>query len=957
MTRPHRSRYTATRLVRRQLAAEPVTAVLVAATVLLVSFVLSLWPRATGTLLGEDTRERLQSLTPAQRDLTGREAAWFPDPSEAEDLDGHAQIAAWLQQMELARAGAGPSLRHVMREAEVVATRPEDPVEKGPRADDILAETLAIRVDARIGERVQLVEGRAPEPWDASGLFEGRTPFDVLRARPLEVMASVDTADRMRWRVGEQRDMTGVVPIPVVLVGTFEAVDPAAGYWSHLESTLFPHIVEDGNVGTTVNGTAYADPSTLAALVLGDGVALDRWYATDVAATATTDRAQLLRELRAFLAEQELRSELTDRLADVTARQGTFASLLGVLAAGPAGVALGVLWLAAVLAAERRRGALVLAAVRGASGAGVRLAMAAQGLVVAAPAAALGALAAAAVLPRPVALLGPVVWAVPAAVAVAPALLMALAAGPAMREARRGRPDAPRRAREAREVRDPAGGRRGAGRFALSPARRRRLRVGLEVAVVGLAGFAAWATRQRGLAGGGASGRAGDAVGGADPLLVAGPVLLALAGGVLALRLYPLPLRALTRALHRRRRLPHFLGAAEATRSPRAGLAAVVALVLGVGIAVFSGVAHATVRGGVERTAAAVVGADVRVDAEGITAGEVAAVAGLDGVARVAEVAYAGRGPFALGSSEGRVDVMVVDPAALAAVQAGLPGVVPLPDLAASPAAAAETGVPAILGGRKPEHLDRPAVLRWGADFEPIALEGVATADAVPGVTSGTSWIVVDRATWLARTGGEPRVDRLLLDLAPGADARAVAARARDLLADPDGGVGSRRVTVTALGDVRAGVGDAALARGLTVGMLAGAGVAGLLAVVVLALALAVRAPDRARLVGLLATVGAPRGTTWRLVAWEVAPLVGAGVLVGLVVGAVLPWVVLPTADLRPFTGGLADPPLRIDPAVPLLVGGAAVLAAVLAVALAAAVSSRSRSAAAAVVLREGERA
>ncbi|KGM14725.1 hypothetical protein N867_16700, partial [Actinotalea fermentans ATCC 43279 = JCM 9966 = DSM 3133] len=372
-------RFTAARLVRRQLAAEPATGALVAATVLVVSLVLSLWPRAVDALLGDDLHEQVTSLTPAQRDVTGRIAAWFTyepgpgapgdaDPSlEGDELDGSAHLAGWLEQLEGNRAAAGDQLWHVLGPPEAVATRPSDPIDKGPRAAGVVAETLAIRTDLRIGDRVRVVEGRAPAAYDTGGLYDAGSPLDVVRDRPLELMASVDTADRMRWAVGETRLMTGVVPFRVTLVGTFEAVDPDAGYWSHLESTLFPFIDEDGNVGTTVNGTAYADPSALPALVLADGVAVDFWYPTLTAQTATADHADLLRELRAFLAEAGMTSELTARLEDVTARHATFTGLLQVLAVGPIGVALAVLWLAAVLATERRRGALALAGVRGAS--------------------------------------------------------------------------------------------------------------------------------------------------------------------------------------------------------------------------------------------------------------------------------------------------------------------------------------------------------------------------------------------------------------------------------------------------------------------------------------------------------------------------------------------------------------------------------------------------------------
>lgn len=943
-------RYTAARLVRRQLAAEPATGVLVAATVLVVSFVLSLWPRAVDTLLGDDLHEQLDSLTPAQRDLSGRIAAWFPNDPEpgalgsvtghvSDEIDGAAQHADWLDQLESSRGAAGDQLQHVLGIAEAVATRPSDPIEKGERATDVVAENLAIRTDPRVGERVRLVEGRAPAAFEIDGLFDDGTPLEAVRDRPLELMTSVDTADRMRWAVGESRTMTGVVPLQVTLVGTFEAVDPGAGYWSHLESTLFPHIIEDGNYGTTVNGIAYADPSALGALVLVDGVALDFWYTSLTERAATTDRPELLRELRAFLDEARMTSELTARLEDVTARHATFTGLLQVLAIGPVGVALAVLWLAAVLAVERRRGALALAAVRGASRTGIRATMAAQGLLIGVPPAALGAWAASVLVPRPAALLGVGLWALPVAVGLAPAVCLAIVARPATRAGRPGRPGA-------RRTEGATAGHLGTGRR--SDGSRRRVRLGLELGVVALAAFAAWTARQRGFA-------AGASTSGTDPLLLAGPVLLALAGGLVALRLYPVPLRLLTQSLHARRRLPHFLGAAEATRSAPAGLAALVALVLAVGVAVFSGVTASTARAGVEQTVAAAVGADLVLEGTDLPPDAADRVAALDGVAHVAAIGNAGRAPGRLLGSDGRVDVITVDVDDVAAVQAALPGVAPLPTLAA----AGDDGVPAIIGGRDPEDVDTDAeaFVRWGADLAEIAFTPVAAARSLPGLTSGSAWVVVDAETWAARTGAEPAVGRVLVDLAPGASPTDVAAAARTALggtgADRPGIDEGLRIAATSTSDVRASVEDRALVRGLTVGLLAAALLSGLLAAVVLGLALAIRGPDRGRLVALLATVGAPRGTTWRLVAWEVVPMVAVGLVTGAGVAAALRWVVLDAADLRPFTGGLARPPATVDPMVPLLVGAVAVVVAVGAVALAA-VSARGTRAV--VVLREGER-
>jgi|GEM_PF-477151 len=939
-----RSRLSAPGLVRRQLAAEPGTALLIAATVLLVSIVVSLWPRAVDTLLGEDARDQLDGLSAARRDPTGS-TTWFPvDPqtgtvgsatgSVSEAVEGQDVFDEWRDWLEGTRTGAGPQVRQILTGSEVTLTRRRDDIDKGPRAEDVVAMTLAVRMDEQIGDRVTLVEGRAPKAgYDLSGLFDDDADFAALVAeRPVEIMVSADTAERMQWRVGESRSLVGVIPFRFTLVGTFEAVDPSAGYWSHLESTLFPYIVEDGNYGTTVNGVAYADVSALGALVVPNGLRADYWFTTDTAAATQVDRDDLLKELRALLEAGDMTSELVGSLEATAERQASFTTILRVLAVGPVGVALGVLWLTAVLAVARRRTALRLAAARGGSGTAIRGAMAVEGLALGLPAAAAGALAAALLLPRPA---GTGTWLLPLLVGLAPAVAMAVAAGAGMRSGDTRRADA-RRADRARADAITGGARGGlaaALRRGAAPAARRSWRLGLEGLVVALAVVAVVTLRQRGLA------PADDAR--PDPLLVALPVLLAAAGGVLALRLHPLPMRALARTLHGRRRLPHFLGAAQATRSAHAGLLAVVALVLGVAVSVLSVVTLSTVRAGLDHTAATAVGADLRVEGEGLTAEGAAAVAALDGVADVAVVRNAGEFPLEVGRNDSRVDVLTVDGAAVAAVQGPL-GLDPLPAL--DDAGAPASGGPrAVLGGGDEDDLDRDVTLFVGEDHEPFPLHPVAGRRSVPGVTTGVAWVLVDDAAWRAATGDDPTVVRILVRVA-GEDPAAVAAAITETLGED--------ARVTSRAGVRAAVGDTALADGVTVGLIAATALAGLLSAVVVLLALAVRAPERGRLAALLTTVGAPRGTAWRLVAWEVWPLLATGVVGGGIVGGLLPGLVLGAADLTAFTAGNAQPPVVVDGTAL----GALVAAAAAVVAMAALVATvRARGKRAVVVLREEE--
>ena len=113
----------------------------------------------------------------------------------------------------------------------------------------------------------------------------------------------------------------------------------------------------------------------------------------------------------------------------------------------------------------------------------------------------------------------------------------------------------------------------------LSP---RRLAVEAAVVVSSLVGV--YLLRRRGLA---------DA-NGFDPYLAAVPLLLGLAAGIVAVRLYPLPVRFLAAAAARRRDLVPALALRRVARQPGVTAAPLLVLLLGVSVSVFAAVMAAT---------------------------------------------------------------------------------------------------------------------------------------------------------------------------------------------------------------------------------------------------------------------------------------------------------------------------------------------------------------------------
>lgn len=905
--RPTTSRFTAVHLVRRQLAADRATLVLVAVVVVLVCAVLAAWPRAVSDLVGADLRAQVGTLTAGQRDptLIGQ---WFPgygpgtEPSIWNLEPGQDPLEAAHDGLaSLPGTHAGATLRGALGEPELVVTREPEAIEKGPRSPDITAMGLAIRIDPVADERLRLTDGQAPAPMDPGALEDVGSDGEIDMPT-MEVVLSVDTAEVMGWQIGEERSFASGYG-PIRLTGTVEAIDPGADVWSHLESTLYPQVVEDGNFGTSVVGVAYVDPSALPYLYVGPGLVLTAWFPIDTAAVTGADRETLVRELRGFLAGTGLDSELEGALDAMEARQGTVTTILDVLAVGPVGVALAVLWLAGVLAVDRRRTALALASARGATTGDLRLVVAAQGIVVGVPAAAAGTAAAIALVPGPVRV-GDLL--APALVGLAPAVLLALAAGRAP-QGTRGRAD---------DV--------GAGRG--------RARAWTEAAVVVLAALSVLAVLQRGITGGGA---------GTDPVLLACPVLVSLAACVLVLRVYPLPARAVARSLHRRRTLAPFLGAARGARTPAAGLAPMAALVLGVAVATFSGAVLSTVQTGAQENAARLAGADLRLDGRLFSAEDLDTVRAVAGVERIAPVGSAGRVAVVTGRSSRDLEIVTVDAAELAAVQAGLPGVEPLPPGLASTDAGA---LPAVVAARAKLDLDADVTAIVPPEATEVPVTALGEAASVAGVATGSAWMVVDRDTLHRVVEVDEATERVLVRVAPDADAATVAAAIEAEL--------DTQLTVTTRAEVDAAVRGTVLVRGMGVGTVLVTALSVLLCTVVVVLALAVGGPARGRLYALLATLGAPARTGRRLVGWELVPWVTVAVVTGGVVGAVLPTLLLGGADLRPFTGGQEQPVVTADPLVLAGVAGAFVVTVVAAAAWA---DARARRVRPDIVLREGE--
>ncbi|MCB7136531.1 FtsX-like permease family protein [Cellulosimicrobium marinum] len=919
---------TLARLAARQFAAHRSVSVALAVVVLLVAAVVTAWPRAVAATDTAQVEHVLSTSTALQRDVVAVSQT-VPDVGPADpagvtglDPDVEATWGAFAQGLAQLRDDQAEPLRTALGDPaftveDEARTLPEIP------GNDVRFPSGALKVDPHLAEHVTLVDGAWPGPVTEASATPGAAAgvdasgeVRAVTAQQLDVVTSAEAAEVLGWSVGDVHEMDALTAVR--LTGVFEADDPEAEYWQHNPYSAAPQVVDDLNLGRSARTALYLDPASADAAFLLDPTTRV-WYPVTGAGVEASDVSLLLAQLRGFTATPHPvveggaftltpASEMTDVLESLLAQQRASSAVLAVVAVGPLGVTVAVLALGARLVVSRRRRSLALLRARGASGVQLRGLMGGEGLALGLPAAALGAVLAVVATP-PSAGGGAVGLAtfVPALLAaLAPAAAFALTTSPA----------------GLRETRSDLG---------TSPGRRRAL---VDVVVVAAAAVSVVLLLRRGVLLGTDAQAAGAGV---DPLLAAAPLLLALATSVVALRLYPWPVRALERAFRARRDLVPFLGAARSVRDPAGGVVPALALVVGVAVAVSSGVLFSTVRSGVQTLAWDTVGADVRVSGPVADDDAVERLLAVDGVERVATVTDAGELPLRRGVSGERVTVLAVDAAELAAVQDDVPGAVTLPGSLADDGSTLPLVVSADLGVA-PGASDVTLVASQSAP-----VDVVATTGPVPGLGPTRQFVVVDRALAAEALDVTFRPRVALLSLEDDADPAAVRAAVADVLPPS---------SITSPDEISAELVDSPAARGMSTAFVVAVLLSALLCAGAVVMTLMIGAPARAALVAVLRTLGLDARRTRGLVAWEIGPWAVTALLVGGVLGVAVPALVLASVDLTPFTGGAAQPALAVDPLLLGVVVGAFVVVVAAAVGVSTALSRRTNVAA---QLRIGE--
>jgi putative ABC transport system permease protein len=905
-----------TRVLLKRLREDAPVVAAVLAVVGLASFVLAAVPRALGDMADEGLRHAVAEAGALERDVEILRAMRLPAGPEGEAF-------APLEARGNELAGLLGSVRSVVGEPIATVDAPRYSIFGGPPLPGTTRH-VTLRQTPGALDHVRIVEGRLPAP--ATRRTRVRIVDQTREAHAFEVALSRTAAGLLGVGRGDRlvlisdpgdpliRNVALAERSPLVLrvTGLWEPRDPGSAFWAAQEQLNEPLSEETpGGDHRFVFAYGLFAPDAYGALTEAvRPMPLQYTWRYD-AEPAAFDADRLpaveadLRRLDArygrFVRPTDInvRTTLPAVLDRYESRRSLATTLLATVEIGLLVAALAVVGLLASLVLDRRREAIALARSRGASAGQVLAAQAAEAILLAAPVALVAYALAVLVVDGPASPLSAL--SVAGLVAATAALFVALAAGPAARAV-------PLEVRE-----DAALGR---------PSARRLVLEGLVVAF-SLAG--AYLLRRRGL-----SGEEGAEV---DPYLAAVPVLLALAAGIVALRLYPLPVAGLSRLAARRRDLVPALGTRRIARRPGTTGVPLLVIVLAVAVAVFAAVEVETIDRGRTAISWARVGADHRIDADegGLPAGAAEAVAReADAVAEAwvsdgARVVTGGAGTL------GGVTVVALEDD-YAAVVAGTPAGEPLSSAGRGDA------ISGVVSGRPvqgaPIVLGRPFTVEiQGQRVELVADE---RRERVAGMPAGAPVVAVQLSELRAALGERIVEPNRLYVRGGGAD---------ELRAAVPG------ATVLSRKEVQRSLGASPLASGTTDGFRTGTVLGGMLAALTVILAAALTAHVRGRDVAYLRALGLSGRQALGLAALELVPPAVVALAIGIALGLAVPHLIEPGIDLTAFTG--AEPMITADlTAVALLAGG---FLAVLALAVSAAGAS-ARRAQLGKVLRSEER-
>ncbi len=655
-------------------------------------------------------------------------------------------------------------------------------------SDPLIYEThISLRYQDGLPDATRLVSGRWPVdrgvPLPMVSVRTGSdAPDEGTTVEPVILEAALSTAEatELGVRVGDRLAVALDPGDPFVrnipyqiastefqVVGLYEPLDPNAEYWDGDASLLQVSLA-----GTDDHPIAYATayiPAEMYPSLYSSRLPFHyEWgFRIDPQRLDAGQVAQLQVDLRrlGLIADPSsgtivVLTGLPGILDRYASERALSESVLSIAAIGPFGLASGAIAMVAILLVRRRRPTLALARGRGASGSLVLGTQLWEAILLAGGASLAGLLIAVSVIPA-------------RASALSPALAIAIGGAAVVLLVGANWPTASRPLGQLERDDTPL----------LRVAPRRLV---IEMTIVFIAVAATLLLRQRGLTVG-----ASDSVARFDPLLASVPVLSGLAAGIVAMRLYPLPIRGLAWLAAQRRDVVPVLGLRTIGRHPAAANLPLLVLMLTAAFGAFSSVVASSVNQGQVVASYLDVGADYRVERIGIGA----LASSLDpgaivGVEAVAPGIIDNSAAFASTRYQrATIHLEAVDPRAYEDVAAGSPADPRWPDaFLAEPAGTVpgtdENPIPALLSVRLPSgsaDLGPGDTFHMTVSGQSMVFRLVQQRASFPGIGEQASFAVVP-FNWLKAAFGNRLLPPSVLWLrAPGEVAGRLAATVADV--------------------------------------------------------------------------------------------------------------------------------------------------------------------------------
>lgn len=888
----------------RRLRIERTAALGLTILVFVTAFAFALAPRVLDTVADRALRDEVAGAAPVERNLQLLgERRVNPDPRgamagvEAVGERYEAQLPASVRAAIAGRAYLAESSRWKLV------------------SEATTEHFTTLRFEPDLDDRITVVAGRLPvggtttiPGWstEAEGGGEaafGVSVFEVALAVPSAAEVGARVGDTIRLELDPSDRLNTIAAarpgpasrIALRVVGLYRVDDPEAPYWLGDTALAAPVLRAVNSEVQFWDVAALAAPEAYESFL---GLTAEQELPLQYAWRYYVDPARLdaeradalvadLRRLESVFPTSQtaaqagegivLRSGLLRLVETQRAGWHSAEAVLAVVAVGPAAVALAALALVVLLVERRRRPGLVLQRGRGASTTQLLGAATFEGLLLVVPAAALAVALATALVPS-----GPTTPTILAAVAVTGVALVLLV-GLTVPASRLARTSA-----------------RAAGPTRTTGARR----LAFEGMIVGLAIVGAVLLRSRGVQG--ASSTGGLAT--PDPFIAAVPALLGLAAALIAMRLYPLAMRAVAALAGWRRDLVPALALRQAARGGTGGPILLVLLAT-VALGAFSSATLVHLDRAADAVAWQETGAAFRLSGSWASGRlpthlEDPDLPGVQASARATRLSavYA---PRAM-----RVTVLAVDVPAYQQVAAGTPVEPVWPVELRGPAAAP---MPVIVSSDLavgPDALavgDRPEVTIEGRQ---VVVRVVEVRPTFPSIPAGDPFLVLSREQLESALPGLVAASTDVFLRAPDTAQAAIA----EALGSEAGGValGGRAARAA---ELRA----SPVVEAVTVGVAVAAVLALAYAGLAVAASLALSGAARAGQVAILRTLGLTGRQSFGLVVVEHGPTVIVAFVAGTVLGLGLFAVLRPGLGLGTVVGSPLDIPLSVDPGQLLL--------------------------------------